>query len=43
MLFGAATSYPEYRTSYSKVKERYDRLQNEFASTYQSSGAVAAK
>ena len=24
MLFGAATSYPEYRTSYSKVAERYD-------------------
>ena len=26
MLFGAATSYPEYRTSYSSVKERYDDL-----------------
>jgi hypothetical protein len=43
MLFGARTSYSEYRTSYSQVKERYDRLQNDFASTYQSSGAVAAK
>lgn len=43
MLFGAATSYPEYKTSYSRVKDRYDRLQNEFASTYQSAGAVAAK
>ena len=28
MLFGAATSYPEYRTSYSSVKERYDDLVN---------------
>ena len=26
MLFGAATSYPEYRTSYSQVRERYDNL-----------------
>ena len=43
MLFGAATSYPEYRTSYSKVKERYDRLQNDFAATYVPASAVAAK
>ena len=28
MLFGAATSYPEYRTSYSSVRERYDDLVN---------------
>ncbi len=26
MLFGAATSYPEYRTSYWSVRERYDNL-----------------
>lgn len=26
MLFGAATAYPEYRTSYSQVRERYDSL-----------------
>jgi hypothetical protein len=26
MLFGAATAYPEYRTSYSSVRERYDNL-----------------
>jgi len=26
MLFGAATSYPEYRTSYNSVRERYDNL-----------------
>jgi len=26
MLFGAATAYPEYRTSYSQVRERYDNL-----------------
>ncbi|MEP6940010.1 MAG: hypothetical protein ABI846_09620 [Rudaea sp.] len=30
MLFGAATAYPEYRTSYSQVAGRYDR----FARTY---------
>lgn len=43
MLFGAATSYPEYRTSYSQVKERYERLQNDFAATYVPADAVAAK
>ena len=43
MLFGAATSYPEYRTSYSQVKERYERLQNDFAATYLPADAVAAK
>lgn len=43
MLFGAATSYPEYKTSYSQVKERYDRLQGEFAATYQSDRTVASK
>ena len=43
MLFGAATSYPEYRTSYSRVKDRYDRLQGEFAATWQANGAVASK
>ncbi|HEY2394746.1 MAG TPA: hypothetical protein VGH81_02025 [Rudaea sp.] len=26
MLFGAATAYPEYRTSYDSVRERYDNL-----------------
>jgi len=26
MLFGAATSYPEYRTSYDSVRARYDNL-----------------
>ena len=26
MLFGAATAYPEYRTSYNSVRERYDNL-----------------
>jgi len=31
MLFGAATAYPEYRTSYSRVKERYEWLQQDFA------------
>ena len=43
MLFGAATSYPEYRSSYSKVKERYDRLQGEFAATLTSAESVASK
>jgi hypothetical protein len=26
MLFGAATAYPEYRTSYNSVRERYESL-----------------
>jgi hypothetical protein len=26
MLFGAATAYPEYRTSYTSVRERYDAM-----------------
>ena len=26
MLFGAASAYPEYRTSYDSVRERYDNL-----------------
>lgn len=43
MLFGAATSYPEYRSSYSRAKERYDRLQGEFAATLTSVDSVAAK
>jgi hypothetical protein len=43
MLFGAATSYPEYRTSYATVKARYDRLQDEFAANLASADAVASK
>jgi hypothetical protein len=44
MLFGAATSYPEYRTSYSKVKARYDRLQGEFAANHAvATGTLAAR
>ena len=43
MLFGAATSYPEYKTSYSKVKVRYDRLQGEFAANYAAGNNVAAR
>jgi hypothetical protein len=42
MLFGSATSYAEYRTSYSRVKERYDRLRNEFAISYSPASAVAS-
>ena len=41
MLFGAATAYPEYKTSYSKVKARYERLQGEFAATHLAADAVA--
>jgi hypothetical protein len=29
MLFGAAAAYPEYQTSFWRVKDRYDRLRNE--------------
>lgn len=43
MLFDAATPYAEYRTSYSRVKERYERLKNEFAATPQSFDSVADK
>jgi hypothetical protein len=43
MLFGAATSYPEYRNRYSSVKERYERLQGEFAATHMSGESVASK
>ena len=30
ILFGTATSYPEYATSYARIKGRYERLQGEF-------------
>ena len=30
MLFGAASSYPEYLTSYNSVRERYGRFLNEY-------------
>lgn len=43
MLFGAATSYPEYKTSYSKLKARYDRLQGEFAANLTPGSSVAAR
>jgi len=31
ILFGTATSYPEYATSYARIKGRYERLQGEFS------------
>ncbi|HSC09989.1 MAG TPA: hypothetical protein VLC97_03365 [Rhodanobacteraceae bacterium] len=31
ILFGTATSYPEYATSYARIKNRYVRLQGEFS------------
>jgi hypothetical protein len=31
ILFGTATSYPEYATSYSRIKDRYARLHGEFS------------
>ena len=31
ILFGTATSYPEYATSYSRIKNRYARLHDEFS------------
>ena len=43
MLFGAATSYPESLTSYNRVKERYEKLQNSFAATHLSTEGIAAK
>jgi hypothetical protein len=34
ILFGTATSYPEYATSYARIKGRYERLQGEFLSEH---------
>ncbi len=31
ILFGAATSYPEYATSYARIRSRYERLQGAFS------------
>jgi hypothetical protein len=31
ILFGTATSYPEYATSYSRIKSRYVRLHDEYS------------
>ena len=31
ILFGTATSYPEYATSYERIKNRYVRLHDEFS------------
>jgi hypothetical protein len=31
ILFGTATSYPEYATSYERIKSRYARLHDEFS------------
>jgi hypothetical protein len=31
ILFGTATSYPEYATSHARIKSRYERLQGEFS------------
>ena len=31
MLFGAATSYAEFKTSYARVKSRYERLRSELS------------
>lgn len=44
MLFGARTAYPEYLTSYAKVKARYDALQGEFAVAHAAEfGNIASK
>jgi len=42
MLFGAATSYPEFGTSYARVQERYARFLRDVESGNQSV-ALAAK
>ena len=42
MLFGASTSYPEYRASYQRTKERYAKFLREVEADNQSL-AVAAK
>ena len=43
MLFGAATSYPEFRTAYSRVKTRYERLRSELPVADNRSASVLRK
>ena len=43
MLFGVATSYPEYRTTYPKVKARYHAFVRDFRASDDASVAVAAR
>ena len=42
MLFGAATAYPEYRTSYSRVEDRYQVFLRDYKASNQAAVAVAA-
>ncbi len=42
MLFGARTAYPEYRTSFSGVENRYNHLLNSFAAINQVSARALA-
>lgn len=41
ILFGTATSYPEYATAYSRIKSRYARLHDEFSAERFSPGTVS--
>ena len=43
MLFGAATSYPEFRTAYSRVRTRYERLRSELPVADNRSASVLRK
>ena len=43
MLFGAATSYAEFRTAYSRVKTRYERLRSELPFADNRSASVLPK
>jgi len=43
MLFGAATAYPEYLTSYSRVRDRYRKFLQELGTTDAAAVAIAQK
>ena len=43
MLFGTATSYPEYATSYSRIKNRYEQLHGDFSAARLPAHTVSAR
>lgn len=43
VLFGSATSYPEYATSYARLKSRYERLHDAFAAGNLRTDAASVK
>jgi hypothetical protein len=43
ILFGTATSYPEYATSYLRIKSRYEQLHDDFSATRLPEHTVSAR